>query len=372
MNYKRYQEITVLEDQQRRISKSEMSDSQINFICSLMKQYRPHKVVEVGVSAGGTSVEIINYINHIDLKCEMYSVDLAERYYRDTTKPCGYLVDEISDDKKSYHKLLLGKALPMRLDEIKEDIDFLILDTAHIMPGEVLDFLAVLPYLKENAIVVLHDTALHHCGNNSSKCIATNVLFQAVTADKFLNNFDEFPNIAAFRINEDTEKYILDVFCALMLPWEYVPDEEQMEAYHNIFSKYYDNDAVKLWNQARAAAAKCIGDKKRNICDFWEGIKKAKERQVYIYGAGGNAKLIYDFVNDSGIKACGFIVSDGQPIQEPYKDTPVYFFSELPQGDSTKLVIMSFGSEDVENLLDSTGYEWFYLPYQILETLAYK
>lgn len=224
MNYKIFGEVDISDINPNRNSKSEMSTSQITFLCSLIKKFSPQKIVEVGVSAGGTSVEIIRYVNQIALSCEMYSVDLSDVYYRNPTKPCGYLINEIDSSERKFHQLLTGKVLPERFEEIGEGIDFLILDTAHKLPGEVLDFLAVLPLLKENAIVVLHDIALHHFG--ARNCLATNVLFNSVTADKFLNNAEEFPNIAAFRVNEDTKKYILSVFYSLTLPWEYIPDEK--------------------------------------------------------------------------------------------------------------------------------------------------
>lgn len=34
-------------------------------------------------------------------------------------------------------------------------VGFVILDTVHILPGEVLDFLTILPHLKDNAIVLI-------------------------------------------------------------------------------------------------------------------------------------------------------------------------------------------------------------------------
>ena len=35
--------------------------------------------------------------------------------------------------------------------------DFLFSDTAHVTPGELINFIEVLPFLKEKAIVVIHD-----------------------------------------------------------------------------------------------------------------------------------------------------------------------------------------------------------------------
>lgn len=263
MDYNKYEvaelyEISGIED-----NKSEMSDSQLFFLCGLIKEFQPKKIVEVGVSAGGTTVNIIKCINRLGIKCDMYSVDLLDYYYRDNTKPCGYMIEEINANERSFHRLLTGEILPKRLGEIGNGIDFLILDTVHLLPGEVLDFLAIFPFLKENAVVVLHDIALHHLSDKN--CIATNVLFQTVVAEKYLNNNEYFPNIAAFRINEDTKKYIFDVFCCLTLPWDYIPDEEQIETYSKMYSEHYGSDALLLWKQARSVAKKCINRENERI-----------------------------------------------------------------------------------------------------------
>ncbi len=38
----------------------------------------------------------------------------------------------------------------------------MIIDTMHMLPGEVLDFLSLLSWLGERAVVVLHDIAIMH------------------------------------------------------------------------------------------------------------------------------------------------------------------------------------------------------------------
>ena len=35
--------------------------------------------------------------------------------------------------------------------------DFLFMDTAHIAPGEIFNFIEALPFLNENAVIVIHD-----------------------------------------------------------------------------------------------------------------------------------------------------------------------------------------------------------------------
>lgn len=148
---------------------SEMSRDQRSFLCGLIKEKKPKKIVEVGVAAGATTCVILNCLEMMKdelYDTKMYSIDLSNSYYRDATKKTGYLVERIQGILKSYdhHTLLTGKTLAERIDAIApdRDIDFLILDTVHSLPGELLDFILCFPYLKKGATVVLHDIRLNH------------------------------------------------------------------------------------------------------------------------------------------------------------------------------------------------------------------
>ena len=43
------------------------------------------------------------------------------------------------------------------LEDIGKDIDLCFIDTTHCSPGEFLDYLQVLPFMKRNGIIVIHD-----------------------------------------------------------------------------------------------------------------------------------------------------------------------------------------------------------------------
>lgn len=241
------------------IRTSEMSDSERGFLCGLIREYRPKKIVEVGVAEGGTTAVMLNCIHEISLECEMYSVDLSERYWADPKKETGWILKKAVQvyPKKidlSRHHLLLGDVLPAHLDKIGKGIDFLVLDTTHWMPGEMLDFIAAFPYLDQDAIVVLHDVNLSFLERNP-RTIATTVLFQSVVADKFLNNQKFYPNIAAFKLNNDTGKYMCNVFAALMTIWSYLPDEKHLEEYQAITERYYPPEYMLIYTQAIQSAA---------------------------------------------------------------------------------------------------------------------
>ena len=151
----------------------------------------------------------------------------------------------------------LGTVLPKVIEEIGGDIDFVILDTAHVVPGEILDFITVLPYLKKDAVVVLHDIMENQRIYSQETQHATVALFSSVVADKFFNFntmfvdfMHNYPNIGAFQINSDTMKNIENVFLALVLRWQYSLPGDQLFAYYNIFQKHYSKELCLLFEQA--------------------------------------------------------------------------------------------------------------------------
>lgn len=238
----------------------EMSESQSAFLCGAIKKFRPKKVLEVGVAVGATTAIILQTLEDLDEPYEMHSVDLSEKFYLAPKFSTGFMAtfakEKVFDNLRGTHKFYLGKVLPQVIDEIGGDIDFVILDTMHLLPGEVLDFIAVLPYLKSDAVIVMHDVVLHQWAFkwNEPDAIAIGVLFSAVVAEKFLN-FEEqglfrYPNIAAFKVSTQTAENIDNVFLSLILRWNYLPPEEQMDAYFRLYQRFYSVELCEIFQKA--------------------------------------------------------------------------------------------------------------------------
>lgn len=238
-----------------------MSEFDSAFLCGLLKKYHPQKILEVGVCSGGSTAIILQCLEDIGQEYKMYSIDISAEYPRDNNLETGFIGKEalesvlIPKGMIGTHKFYLGTILPFVIDEIGRNIDFVILDTAHILPGEVLDFLTVLPYLKDNAVVVLHDVAWSQISYKDIHQHATGTLFSAVVADKFLNfqsndpNAFRYPNIAAFQINNDTMKYIENVFLALIIRWRYLPEEKYINGYYRKFVEFYPPKLTELFKE---------------------------------------------------------------------------------------------------------------------------
>lgn len=74
---------------------SEMTSFQHAFLCGLIKENRPRKIVEIGVSAGGTTGIILCCLKMLDTKAEMYSVDLSENWYRCEKHETGFAAKQL-------------------------------------------------------------------------------------------------------------------------------------------------------------------------------------------------------------------------------------------------------------------------------------
>lgn len=325
--------------------RAEMSDLQLAMLCGLMKEYKPEKIVEVGAAAGGTTAVILNCISVLGMNTEVYSVDASEDYYRDMRKKTGYLAEECRTflGNQTKYKFIGGGYLPERLDEIGKEIDFLILDTVHTLPGELLDFLAAFPYLKKGATVVLHDTFLNQHARSSS-AFATRVLLSVVAGEKIVGRGKDNPynyiELGVFKVTQDTAKYIENVFSALMITWGYRPDARMIELYGKFLSRHYQDNLMEEWNMAVEMNRKTILEKRemdRNgVRSIYELIRKLENKEnIWIYGCGSIGKKLFALLDDFGIRAEGYIVSDG--VGKPCVNQRVEYISDV---DVSKAVVV--------------------------------
>lgn len=138
---------------------SEMKKNERYFLSGIIRAMKPKKILEVGVANGGGSAIILSAIRDID-GAELYSVDYTENSYKYPDKPSGFLVDEKFPELKDKWRIFRGGDVSRYIEEIGGDIDFLMLDTVHTHPWETLNFLCVLPFMRNDSFTVLHDISV--------------------------------------------------------------------------------------------------------------------------------------------------------------------------------------------------------------------
>jgi len=224
---------------------SEMFHIERLFINGLIRHYQPKNILEVGVAFGGGTVNILNAISDIP-ESTLVSIDRFRYHYRDKDVLIGADVEIYRDvlpaDK---WQLITGKDPSEVMGSLGRRFDFVVMDTTHVLPGEVLTFLCIFPYLNDGAIVVIHDISAF-LNDNWANRTAPRILFSALAGKKLLpkskTKMNKYyaNNIGAVQINSDTRNYISNVFQALTLPWGYYPEEEVRNT-RLFISKHYDS-----------------------------------------------------------------------------------------------------------------------------------
>ena len=318
--------------------KCEMSREDHGFLCGMLRNVKPKKIVEIGVAEGGTTGVIMQCLSMLNLESSVYSVDLNENYYRDHSLKTGYEYEKLQKfiGEEVKHEFLFGKTIAGRIESIGKNIDMVIIDTMHILPGEVLDFLAVFPFLSPNAVVLLHDINFNYDHSfvtdrdtvlRAAEGVATKLLLMSVVADKYINYSDiGMGNIGAFQINQDTDKYICSLFMGLTLTWSYQMEMDIEQEYRKLYEKFYDKECLKWFdiaiNNNRQMAGHIRFAKIGKVFPF----DIISDRScIVLYGAGVVGKSIYNALKESQYcrivgwvdKNYGKYREKGYPVEAP-------------------------------------------------------
>jgi cephalosporin hydroxylase len=346
----------------------EMTRYELAFLCGVIKEKNPKKIVEVGVAHGGTTCVIMECLRILNLDVEMHSVDISEQCYRIPDKKTGYAVSDVFTEipKNINHHWHLGKSLPEEIEEIGVGIDLLILDTMHIMPGEMLDFLTAFPYLAQGATVVLHDTILNLLyidGLLYDSSYATGVVYDTVVGDRIIAEGKDanyyLPNIGAFEINDDTEKYIGNCFSALTITWKYILEDKYVDQYRKIYKKHYNDYFMDLFDKAyllnvdrKRTEERLKREENEENEEKMTGFHKTVSEgyKIVLYGGGDYAAKIGNYINNIGYKCDAYVVSDEENIDNCKIKEKIYHYSELPYLQEECNLIMAL-SADKQNLI---------------------
>lgn len=275
-----------------------MTIGQQKFFLQLMKENRPKKIIEIGSHKGGTTAIILSAMEKLELNADLHSIDLFdfENKMIETVENSLTVVNP-NWNRDNWH-IYCGQTIAGVAEEIGNNIDFCILDAGHILPSELLSFICSLPFMKNDAIVVLHDTRLARRGVLRG-CIGTNIIFSTVVSEeKFLpvNDDGVVMNIAAFRVGEITRTYIDDLFHALTLPWGCFIDDTIFEQHAAIVKKYF-NEHYDFFlscsefgkNSGTAPTVNCDFDKIKQLLSK-NNVLTQTIKKIAFWGCGTNLK----------------------------------------------------------------------------------
>lgn len=233
-----------IKDKLLEIKCSEMWDNQREFLNGIIRKFRPVKILEIGVSHGGSSIIILNAIDDI-IGAQLYSIDL------NSEQEVGECVPKYFPKLSAKWNLFKGNIASEVIEKIGNNIDMVFIDTAHFEPGEILDFLIVLPFLKEEAIVIFHDIANQITRSPTRNEWAPYIIFNNIRGEKYYPSGDNIltQDIGAIILEKNQYKYYHDYFRLLGGQWQYYPKELHISQLKNFFKKYYDTICLKMFEE---------------------------------------------------------------------------------------------------------------------------
>lgn len=221
------------------------------FINGLIRKFKPKNCLEIGVANGGSSILILNAIKDIP-DSNLISLDLNTQLIIDHSKKTGYRVKQYFPELTKNWKLLTGQQPHKFLIKLNMKFDFVFLDTTHSAPGEILNFIELLPFLNENAIFVLHDLLWHF--TRKRNFYPSNVyLYPVIYGDKVLlkNKDGSLGNTGAIFLYNNQEKYYLNYFFLLLSFWEYIPKDKEINDLRIFIKSFYKKDIyLRIFDKA--------------------------------------------------------------------------------------------------------------------------
>lgn len=219
----------------------ELRGNEPYFINGIIRKYKPRKCLEIGVSRGGSSILILNAIKDIK-NSFLISLDINKKFYKNQSLDVGFKTKEFPELLNKW-KLYIGEQPHKFLVKLNLKFDFLFIDTAHSSPGELINIIEALPFLEENAIVIIHDI-VYHLSQGKNYHPSNIYLFSELVGDKIFIPTKKYgiENIGAVFLKSNQKKYYLNYFILLFSPWQYMPEDKYIKELQIFISKYYKNN----------------------------------------------------------------------------------------------------------------------------------
>ena len=219
--------------------------NQKEFLNGVVRKFKPKKILELGVANGGSSIVLLNAIDDFE-NSKLYSIELDEGNY------IGDCVKKYFPQFMKNWVLFQGNIATEYVEKIGKNIDMALIDTAHFEPGEILDFLMILPFLKEEAIIIFHDIANQITRSETRNEWAPYIIFNAIRGEKYLPSGNDIlkQDIGAIKLEKNQKKYYHDYFRLLGGQWQYLPKENHINLFINFIKKYYDNECLIMFEEA--------------------------------------------------------------------------------------------------------------------------
>lgn len=360
------------------------------FLKGLIEEYKPENILEIGAAAGWSAYYLLDEAcRYKDAK--MTSIDLSTKLYYQNEKTVGSAFFEKQPVFSDNWNLVTEKnALGYLSQYDGEKFDFVFIDANHLHPWAALDFIAVIPFLKENAIVAFHDVFLNKIsmglmpadwhpqdrlkGHDSNR--GPYALYKFLEDEMTLSYDEKAPNIAALVYDSTKkDKYLRKILYSLMLPWEKVvhAQKDNFRFYSLLieYVNYIENHFEECWSE-KFADVLFSSFKSMSLLDDNAEAEKILRRLELLYIARPETKIMFwgaslfanALISNNRLDAyniIGIIDKSTEKVGTKIEEYPVYHPDDIltlkPEVIIPTAVNYANMSKNIRSYLDSIGYD---------------
>ncbi len=273
------------------ISKSSPTDRK--FLWAMINSIKGKKILELGPCFGSSTAIILNAIKH-NGEAILHSVDILSEFPYSSNPQIPYCIEEYFPELKKQLRAYTGEDISEYIEKIGGDIDFAFIDTGHFHPCEALNLITILPFMRENSWVVMHDIGLFYCQENHYQyhnCYATKYIWDAWEGEKLSPSSCELfviPNIGAIKV-ENIKKNKKKLLSLLFNHWNMDVPEKILTSVRKIIEKYYDKDELDYFD--------LIINRKKFLANVFEKNANKSENQTegnFVPSSEISTKAIHD------------------------------------------------------------------------------
>lgn len=190
------------------------------FFAGLIVEIKPAKLVEIGVASGWGSCVLLEALRSAGLyDSHLHGIDIAERFFYDAGYATGQCVPDVLPDLLPRYHLATNVTAARQLPGIGGDIDFVFIDAHHMHPWATLDLLSVIPFVRPETWIAMHDLNLSRKEDQNHQNRGPKYVFEGWDHDKM--HSIETPTMAgAVRVASDPSVHLPLILDILYTPWE--------------------------------------------------------------------------------------------------------------------------------------------------------
>ncbi len=228
-----------------------IAPTEASALVDLVSKHQPKSFLEIG-TASGVTTGLIAAVMSENGGIDVQSLDISPTFFRDNTKPVGYLCGELFDGETPA-VTIRSRTTALHAAQLFDPgtFDMAFIDANHEHPWPTFDLIAIASSLASRAVVVFHDLALYTFQENGSG-VGPKHLFDQIPERLRCIIEPNLGNMYTLTMPDDISALAPALKASLLMPWTH----SRRISFHSILAtrgaihKFWPPELMKAFDTA--------------------------------------------------------------------------------------------------------------------------